>query len=122
MITKHKMVYLTLTLIYLLLSSCSKRQAAEMAPAAPVTPEVPEIKVTYTNFTQALFQTKCAGCHGAGRGAAAVWTFNGLSSITTNQARIRQSVLVNKTMPMGRSLSAAELQSLQEWFDKNMPE
>lgn len=119
MITKHQMVYLTLTLIYLLLSGCSKRQAAEMAPTPP---EEPEVTVTYTNFTQALFQTKCAGCHGAGRGAAAIWTFNGLSSITSNQTRIQQSVLVTKSMPKGRSLSAAELQSLQEWFDKNMPE
>lgn len=119
MITKHQMVYMTLTLIYLILSGCSKKQAAEMTP---VKPEKPESTVTYTNFTQALFQTKCAGCHAAGRGAASIWTFNGLSSITTNQARIRQAVLINKSMPKNGSLSAAELQSLQEWFDKNMPE
>lgn len=93
-----------------------------MAPATPAPSEVPETTVTYGNFAQALFQTKCAGCHGAGRGAASIWTFNGLSSITSNQTRIRQSVLVTKSMPIGRSLSAAELQSLQEWFDKNMPE
>lgn len=122
MITKHQMVYLALTLIYLLLSSCSKRQAAEMAPATPAPPEVPEITVTYGNFAQALFQTKCAGCHGAGKAAASIWTFNGLSSIVSSKTRIRQAVLVNKTMPLSGSLSAAELQSLQVWFNKDMPE
>ena len=116
---KHRMAYLTLTVVYLLLLSCSKRQAAEMAPTPP---ETPGTTVTYTNFAQALFQTKCGGCHSAGRGAAAIWTFNGLASITTNQNRIRQAVLVTKSMPMGGTLSAAELKSLQEWFDKNMPE
>lgn len=116
---KHRMAYLTLTVVYLLLLSCSKRQAAEMAPTPPVTPGT---TVTYTNFAQALFQTKCGGCHGAGRDAAAIWTFNGLASVTANQSRIRQAVLVNKSMPMGGTLSAAELKSLQEWFDKNMPE
>lgn len=119
---KHRMVYLTLTVMYLLLLSCSKRQAAEMAPTPPVNPEKPGTAVTYTNFAQALFQTKCGGCHSAGRGAAAIWTFNGLASVTTNQSRIKQAVLVNKSMPLGGTLSAAELKSLQEWFDKNMPE
>lgn len=114
-------VYLALTLIYLLLFSCSKRQAAEMAPT-PAPPEEPGTSVTYNNFAKALFQTKCAGCHSAGRGAAAVWTLNGLSSITSNKTRIQQAVLVNKSMPMGGTLSAAELKSLQEWFDNNMPE
>lgn len=118
---KHRMVYLTLTVMYLLVLSCSKRQAAEMAPTPP-NPETPGTTLTYTNFAQALFQTKCGGCHGAGRGAAAIWTFNGLASISTNQSRIRQAVLVNKSMPLGRTLSAEELKSLQEWFDKNMPE
>lgn len=119
---KHRMHYLILTGLYLLLFSCSKKQAAEMVPAKPVDPEKPGTTVTYTNFAQALFQTKCGGCHSAGRGAAAIWTFNGLASVTTNQARIRQAVLVSKSMPLGGTLSAAELKSLQEWFDNNMPE
>lgn len=118
---KHCIPYLTLTVIYLLLFSCSKRQAAEMKPT-PVPPDKPGSTVTYTNFAQALFQTKCAGCHGVGRGAAAIWTFNGLASVSSNQTRIRQSVLVSKSMPKGGTLSAAELKSLQEWFDNNMPE
>lgn len=122
MITKHRLVYLAIGLIYFLLSSCSKKQAAEMTPAAPVVPEVPGTTVTYTNFTQTLIQTKCGGCHGTGRSAASIWTFNGLSSIISNQTRIRQAVLVSKSMPLGGSLSASELKSLQEWFDNNMPE
>lgn len=119
MITQHRMVYLTLTLMYVLLSGCSKKQAAEIAPE---TPDKPAAAVTYANFTKALFQTKCSGCHASGGSAASIWTFNDRSSIVNNENRIRQAVLVNKSMPRSGSLTAAELKSLQEWFDNKMPE
>lgn len=118
-LSKRNMVYLTITLIYLILSSCSKKQAEPMEPAKP---EEPATKVTYNNFVQGLFQSKCAMCHAPGNSAAAIWTFNGYSTVTGNSANIRRAVITNKTMPKTGSLSASELQSLSSWFDNGMPE
>ncbi|WP_029284644.1 cytochrome c [Pedobacter sp. R20-19] len=117
----QKFIYVALVIVYILLSnSCSKRQADEIVPQT-TNPGGGTSTVTYTNFTQALIQTKCAGCHGAGRSAASIWTFNGLASITSNETRIRRVVLETKSMPIGGSLTAAELASLKEWFDNKMP-
>jgi len=117
----QKLIYAALVVVYILMSiSCSKRQADEIVPK-PTNPGGGTSTVTYTNFTQALIQTKCAGCHAPGRSVASVWTFNGLASITSNETRIRRVVLETKSMPIGGSLTAAELSSLQEWFDNKMP-
>lgn len=113
----HIRIYLAITIIYLLLASCSKKQAEEIVPENPG----PE-KITYNNFAQALFQTRCSGCHGPGGPASAAFTFNGYASVTANAERIRQAVIVTKRMPPNGSLSAAELQSLTKWFDDGMPE
>jgi len=119
--TNQRFIYIALVLFYVLLSiSCSKRQADEIPPT-PVTPGVGASTVTYTNFTEALLQTKCAGCHAAGRSASTIWTFNGLASVTSNETRIRRVVLETRSMPIGNTLTAAELTSLREWFDNKMP-
>ena len=119
--SKNRIILIGVTTIYLLLAACSKKQAEEIVPigALPV-----GTTVTYTNFVQALFQTKCAFCHspGTNTNATAAWTYNGYSSITSIAAEIKQAVLVNKTMPLTGSLSSAELQSLQAWFDQGTPQ
>lgn len=117
----QRFIYVALVIVYILMgSSCSKRQADETVPQ-PTTSGGGTSTVTYTNFTQALIQTKCSGCHAAGRSASSIWTFNGLASITSNETRIRRVVLETKSMPIGGSLTAAELTSLKEWFDNKMP-
>ena len=108
---------LAITIIYFVLASCSKNQAEEPTPEPP-----PIQKVTYNNFAQALFQTKCSGCHAPGRPASNAFAFNGYSSVTANAERIRQAVIVTKRMPLNGSLSAEELQSLSKWFSDGMPE
>lgn len=113
---------MTAVLCYLLLTGCSKNQAEEIKPTVPVTPGVPGVQVTYTGFVQNLLQTKCASCHAPGRQASAIWSFNGYSTVTANADRIKNAVLVQKTMPIGGSLSKAELQSLKDWFDQGMPQ
>lgn len=119
---KHHRIYLALAIIYTLLASCSKKQAEEMKPT-PSGPGNPDTeKVTYNNFTGALLQTKCSGCHAPGGAAAAVFTFNGYASVTANAVRIREAVIVTRRMPLGGSLSAAELESLSKWFTDGMPE
>lgn len=102
-----------------LLFACSKKQAEEIKPAAPTT--VTTANVTYSNFAGALFQTKCANCHGPNGSIKVVWLFNGLASIK-NDARVANSILVTKTMPKGSTLTANERILLQAWFDRNTPE
>jgi len=111
-----------LTIIYLFMASCSKRQAEEIKPEEVTIPVTPETKITYTNFTQGLFQTRCAGCHAPGQSASGSWTFNGYASILSISGTIKQVVLVSKSMPRGGSLTAAELSSLQTWFDSGLPQ
>lgn len=113
-----------LTIIYLFMASCSKRQAEEMNPEGVIVPppDTPEAKITYTNFTQGLFQTKCAGCHAPGQSASGSWTFNGYASIVSLSGTIKQVVLVSKSMPRGGSLTPTELGSLQTWFDNGLPQ
>lgn len=122
-VNQHRRIYLAIALIYLALASCTNNQAEEIKPERPPVAEPPSTTaVTYSNFVQGLMQTKCQGCHGPGAAAAGAFTFNGYASVTANSARIRQTVLVSKTMPKGGSLSPAELESLTKWFDNGMPQ
>lgn len=115
---KLKSFLLSASLIALLFA-CSKKQAAEIKPDGPTT--VTTANVTYSNFAGALFQNKCASCHGQNGAIRTVWLFNGLASIK-NDVRVANSVLVTKTMPKGSTLTANELALLQAWFDRNTPE
>ena len=108
-------IFLAIGLCYLLFAACSKNQADEPAPTEP---NKPATKVTYSNFVGGLFQTKCAFCHAPGQPQASFWTFNGYSSVISNADLIKQLVLVSKVMPQSGSLSAAELKSLQDWYDQ----
>jgi uncharacterized membrane protein len=119
--SKYSVITFVLVIIYMIVLSCSKKQAAEIKPDTPA-PENPGAVLTYNNFAQALFQNKCAGCHAPGRSAAAIFSFTGYASVVANSDRIKQAVLVNKTMPLGGSLSSAELQSLTTWFNQGMAE
>lgn len=120
---KQNSIFL-LAAITALLFACSKKQAEEIKPETP-TPNGPTpvttANVTYTNFAGALFQTKCNSCHGPNGGMKGVWALNGLASIK-NDARVANSVLVTRTMPIGGSLTASERELLQAWVDKGMPE
>ncbi|WP_256003440.1 hypothetical protein [Pedobacter deserti] len=115
------LTFAMLTCFYLTMVSCSKKQAAELKPDDGP-PDPPAEEITYANFAQALFQNKCNACHAPGGTASGMWTFNGHASVVANSNRIRQAVLVNKTMPKTGSLSAAELTSLQTWFDNGLPQ
>jgi hypothetical protein len=108
-------VFLAIGMFYFLIAACSKNQAEEGMPEEP---PVSTEKVTYTNFVGALFQSKCSFCHGPGKAQAGAWTFNGYPSVFSDSERIRQVVLVSKVMPLNGSLSAAELKSLQDWYDQ----
>jgi uncharacterized membrane protein len=116
---KQKKIYVGIALICLLLTACKKNQAEE---PAPVVPGDPNTAVTYSAVIGPLIQTRCAPCHAGTGPANSAWAFNGYNSVVANASRINNAVLVTKTMPLGGSLSAAELQSLKDWFDQGMPQ
>lgn len=120
--SKLKIVSAGLALSYLLIAGCTKKQAEEMAPVPPAGPGDPVTAVTYTAVIGPLFQSKCASCHAPGKPQASIFSLNGYSSVVTNADRIKQQVLVLKAMPLGGSLSASELRSVQAFFDQGMPQ
>jgi mono/diheme cytochrome c family protein len=115
--TKSQSIMAGIACIYLLAAACTKKQAEEFKPE---TPEIPEAKVSYAATVNPIFQAKCAGCHSPGRSGTVAWTFAGFSSVTASAERIRNAVVVTRFMPLNGSLSAAELQSVRDWFDQGM--
>ncbi|MBB6274253.1 putative membrane protein [Pedobacter cryoconitis] len=120
--SKYTSPLIVIVITFFLLFSCTKKQAEEPKPITPEVPGTPGASGTYATVVDPLFQTRCAGCHAPGKRAAGAWTFNGYSSVNANADKIKQVVLVSKTMPVGGTLTAAELQSLKDWFDKGMPQ
>ncbi|MCX2481021.1 hypothetical protein OQY15_18085 [Pedobacter sp. MC2016-15] len=106
-----------IALICLSFAACTKKQAEEFKPE---TPETPATKVSYATTIAPIFQAKCAGCHTSGRSGTVAWTFAGLSSVVASSERIRNAVVVNRSMPLNGSLSTTELQSVRDWFDQGM--
>lgn len=104
-------------------SACSSDSAEDPTPNPPppggtVTAE----NVTYKNFGAAFFASKCNACHGAGGAGSAQFVFSGYTSVKNNADRIRNAVLVARTMPQGGSLTEAERTLLDAWFKRNLPE
>ncbi len=116
MITQ-KLLPVGIALIYLLTAACTKKQAEEFKPE---TPGNPETQVSYAATVAPIFAAKCSGCHANGGRGTTAWLFTGYNSVKDNADRIRNAVVVTRSMPMGGSLSAAELQSVRDWFDQGM--
>ncbi len=111
------------TLTVLSFSACTKKQAQELTNNPDNgTETVTVLNVSYTNFSKALFETKCSSCHATGRSASGRWTFSGYISVKDNIAKINNAVLVTKSMPLGSSLSAKEIELLDAWIKRNSPE
>ncbi|QNL49875.1 hypothetical protein H8S90_24800 [Olivibacter sp. SDN3] len=119
---KYLFVYFNIFLLWGLLYSCSKDQAASPEPEPPEGNEVTVENVSYNNFVGALFESKCGSCHASGGGASGRWTFSGYTSVRDNASRINNVVLVTRTMPIGGTLTTNERSLLQAWFDRNTPE
>lgn len=119
--SKLKIITIGLALGYLFIAGCSKKQADEIVPLV-VPPGSTPVAVTYAAVIGPLFQSRCASCHAPGKSSSGIWNFNGYATVTANADRIKTQVLVLKKMPLGGSLSAAELKSVQDWFDQGMPQ
>lgn len=104
-------------------TSCSKDSADDPSPNPPPGGgTVNAENVTYKNFGASFFASKCNACHAAGGAGSAQFVFSGYTSIKNNSDRIRNAVLVARTMPQGGSLTEAERSLLDAWFKRNLPE
>jgi len=119
---KFMLTIATIVVIAIALTGCTKKQAEELSPEPQGPEEVTVKNVSYTNFAKALFETKCRSCHTAGRPASARWEFNGYNSVKDHITRINNVVLVTKTMPIGGTLTAKEIELLDAWIKRNTPE
>lgn len=117
---KKKNLFLGI-IVLLALASCSKDQAEPVTPN-PGGETVTTQNVTYKNFGSAFFTGKCASCHSSGGSASNRWLFSGYSSVKDNSDRIKNAVLVAKSMPQGGSLTEAERSLLDAWFNRNLPQ
>ncbi|SKB62164.1 hypothetical protein SAMN05660841_01559 [Sphingobacterium nematocida] len=112
-----------LTLVILLITGCSKKQADEPKPEEPTPTTVTVDNVSYNNYVKVLFENKCNSCHASGGAGSGKWTFSGYTSVKSNAAKIANVLLVTKVMPMNGSLSAKEIELLNAWFNiRNTPE
>lgn len=81
----------------------------------------PTDNITWTGTIEPLIMGRCAtsGCHVAGAQSPDLSTYAGVSA---NTAAIRQTTVVDKTMPFGSSLSSCQIQQLSIWLDMGAPQ
>lgn len=89
----------------------------------PVGNDCPTDSVTYNNGIKQITDTKCAtaGCHVAGTGRVDLSTYAGVKSVA-DDGRMRQKVLIDKTMPPGNPLPSCEMDQIKAWLDNGAPE
>jgi hypothetical protein len=77
--------------------------------------------VTWTGTIEPLITSRCAtvGCHVPGDQTPDLSTYAGVAANTT---AIRQTAVVDKSMPFGSSLSSCQIQQLAIWLDMGAPQ
>ncbi|MGK6349974.1 c-type cytochrome [Parapedobacter sp. DT-150] len=117
---RHVWKTMLLGTLVLAFGGCGKDD--DPAPEPPDGDEVTVDNVTYTNFVDGLFQTRCSSCHTGSGAGTSQWVFSGYGSVRDNLARINDAVVVRRIMPQNGSLSARELQLLAAWVEKGAPQ
>lgn len=102
------------------LSQCTKDKAPLPTPVV-VTPVCDSTKVLYCNKVKPIIDANCAtsGCHNAGASAGDFTNNNDPSTLRdeVKSGNFKDFVIVNKSMPIGFSLSADDLNTLTLWLD-----
>ena len=82
-------------------------------------------KVAFTNAdAKPLFDNYCASCHASGKSDAGKWLYDSGDfdgSIKANISKIYSEVYTRKSMPVGKSLTSAELTAFKKWYDAGYP-
>jgi uncharacterized membrane protein len=78
------------------------------------------VNATFANDVQPIIQAKCAGCHSGASPDAGV-SLSNYSQISSNKTGVRQTAIVNKSMPPSGPLSNDEMTKIQCWIDAGAP-
>lgn len=111
---------LTLVLGLTLLASCGKDTALPRAyeSESAVILSSSSSNSTYEQINQAFFKPYCLRCH-AGKYSPDISTY---AQVIQNLDAIQTSVLVDKSMPIGKKPTDAQLAQLKEWIDAGAPQ
>jgi hypothetical protein len=113
---------LAAAIVSLCIISCSKSEKNDTGtlPAPPAVDECASTPATFSADVNPIIQTNCAlgsGCHGTG-------SFNGPGALTSFEqikgaASSIKSAVVNKRIPLGRTLTAGQIKTISCWVDNN---
>jgi uncharacterized membrane protein len=78
------------------------------------------VNATFSNDVQPIIAEKCAGCHKTNNTAAGV-NLEDYSKIFANKSGVRQTAIVEKSMPPSGPLSNDEMTKIQCWIDAGAP-
>ncbi len=113
--TWRSFTLLSISLVYLLIPSCTQDQVAEPEPCL-------EVK-TYNQGLREIIVNKCntSGCHDGSSGVGNYNSYGGLRRVIQN-GEFRQLVVIEKTMPRNTTLSEVEFKLLKCWSENGYPE
>jgi hypothetical protein len=111
---KHLSVVATILFVSVLFFACNKDK--KTAPVAQSL-ECDGNSSTYNSNIKSIIDINCSssGCH------PSFTTYAGIKPYLTN-GDFSEEVLINKTMPRGRSLSNNDLSKIKCWADAGFPE
>jgi hypothetical protein len=112
--------FMTLALGLTLLASCGKDTAFPTAnePESGVALSSSLTNSNYQQINEGFFKPYCLRCH-AGKYSPNISTY---ALVIQNLDTIQSSVLVDKTMPIGKKPTDAQLAQLKEWIDAGAPQ
>lgn len=103
-----------------MLGSCYYDVEEELYPQDP---DCVTAEMTYEGEISTIINTNCAisGCHVAGTGRVDFTGYAGVSQVA-NSGELRQKVVIEKSMPPSKPLSACEIAKIEAWLNQGAPE
>jgi hypothetical protein len=115
----HLLFYLTIVVIAFALNACYYDNAEELYPDSK---NCDVSNIDYNLDIKPIVDSNCAlsGCHISGTGRKDFSTFQGLKDVL-DDGRLRQHVVINKTMPPSGPLSTCNIAKIDAWIQAGGP-
>jgi hypothetical protein len=129
-IVVHKIIRMKINIRHLIVAAiaslsiiaCSKSETNDtgILPPPATEDECASTPASFSADVNPLIQTNCAigsGCHGTGssNGPGALTTFEQIKGAASSI----KSAVASKRMPLGRTLTAAQIKTISCWVDNN---